>query len=206
MAKKYVEQLLERYMEIYFENKQPEGMFTLRPGIPFVGNKYSDTTPKVLSYASAENLSYAYDENLQPNDSEIHQLDNKQFNRARYFYGHYKGYFPFVHIEPFNNGSQLFITRHILTKLGYVDKFSNTPYDFIEQISVANPGKFSIAKKPSKDYASDKNRMVYSIDYIKEDLINLKPEIIILPKTVFNTIDKIKQWSALLNEAEIDSV
>jgi len=121
MANKIEERLLKRYKEIYSENEQPEGMFSLRPGIPFVGNKYSDTTPKVLSYASAENLSYAYDENLQPNDSKIHQLGDKQFNRARYFYNHDNGDFPCVHMQPFDNGSQLLITRHILSKLDHTN-------------------------------------------------------------------------------------
>ena len=204
MTNKTEEQLIERYKEIYSNNGQPKGMFLLKPGIPFVGNKYSNTTPKVLSYASAENLSYAYDENLEPNYSEIiHHLDEKQFNRARYFYNHDNADFPSVHIQPFDNGSQLLITRHILTQLGHSNIFKDSPYDFIEQISVANPGKFSIAEKPSADYASDKYNMAFSVDYIREDLTNLKPEIIIIPKTVFETVNKIVKWDILLSEAAI---
>lgn len=207
-SNKITEKLLEKYHALYLLNEVPESMFKLRPAIPFIGKNYQDTDPKILSYASAENLSYAYDENLQPNDSKIHQLESEeQFNRSRYFYNQYKGYFfPYVHMEPFNKGSQLLITRHIISKLGYADKFDNNPYGFIEQISVANPGKFSIASKKNTDYASDVKKISFSIDYIKEDFAHLKPKIVIIPKTVFKTINKIEKWNVLLSEAEIHSV
>lgn len=206
-SNKIVRKLLETYHALYSKYEAPEGMFKLRPAIPFVGKKYQNIEPKILSYASSENLSYAYDKNLYPNALEIHKLENKeQFNRARYFYNKYKEYFPYVHMEPFNNGSQLFITRHIISKLGYADKFDNDPYEFIEQISVANPGKFSIASKKNADYASNIKKMSFSIDYIKEDFAQLKPKIVILPKTVFETINRIEKWNNLLNEAGIKSV
>lgn len=210
MSNKLAERLVEKYKEIYSKNGQPKVMFNLKPSIPFVGNKYFNTNPKILSYASAENLSYAYVEDnnkkLKPNNSEIHQLNEEQFNRARYFYKNNKGYFPHVHSEPFNNGSQLLITRHILNKLGYENKFDNSPYDFIEQIAVANPGKFSIEVKKNKDYASDVSKMLFSIDYIVDDFCILMPEIVILPKTVFRTINRIKKWDIILKAADVSNI
>ena len=199
--------LLQKYNDLFSANGVPEGMFKLRPAIPFVGKHYQNSKPKILSYASAENLCYAYDENLQPNDFEIHKLKSyEQFNRARYFCDHYKKKFPDVHMEPFNNGAQLLITRHILSKLGYSSKFSNEPYEFIEEISAANPGKFSIASTSNSDYASKRPKMSHSIEYIQEDFIQLKPEIVILPKTVFETINKIKKWGKILESADIQNV
>lgn len=201
------EMLFEEYRELYSKNEAPEGMFKLRPAIPFVGKRYQDIAPKILSYASAENLSYAYDENLEPNDSEIHQLESSdQFNRAKYFYNKNNDYFPNIHIEPFNNGCQLLLTRHIVSKLGYEDKFENQPYEFIEQIAVANPGKFSIASKKNSDYANNPTKMNFSIDYIKADLSCLKPQIIIIPKTVFETINKIINWSVLLKDSGLSNI
>lgn len=201
------EKLLKIYSSLYSKEDAPKDMFKLCPAIPFVGNKYQNTEPKILSYASAENLSYAYDKKLQPNTAKIHKLEAKeQFNRAKYFFNNSNGYFPYVHMAPFNNGSQLFITRHICNKLGYVNIFKNNPYEFIEQISVANPGKFSIADIKNIDYASDKEKMSFSIKYIKSDFEQLKPEIVILPKTVFRTINKIEKWENILNEANIKNV
>jgi len=182
-------------------------MFSMRPAIPFIGNKYPGVGHRVLSYASAENLGYAYDNNLLPNNSKIHQLDEiEQLSRARYFYNESDAYFPYVHMEPFNNGSQLFVTRHIISKLGDSSKFSNDPYKFIEEISAANPGKFSIASTGNSDYASRKVEMSYSIEYIQEDFTQLKPKIVILPKTVFETINKIKKWGKILETANIENV
>ena len=75
--------LLESYQKIYDENGQPEGMFNVRPGIPFVGNNYLDKkTPNVLSYASAENLSYAYQSHLgtlQPKKVLLHRYKEKNY-------------------------------------------------------------------------------------------------------------------------------
>jgi len=193
-------ELVESYSNIYSNAEKPTGMFDLKPAIPFVGESYNSTSPKVLSYASAENLSYAFDSQLKPNDSIIHILSGlEQYCRAKYFYKNNKTLFPFVHIEPFNNGSMLLVTRHILSKLGYINEFKNTQYDFINQISVANPGKFSIASTNNQDYASIKAHMELSLGYIKRDLLLLKPQIVIIPKTVFNTISKIESWSSILS-------
>jgi hypothetical protein len=209
-SNKIVEILLKSYMALYSEKEAPEDMFKMTPAIPFIGKNYQDTDPKILSYASAENLSDDYDDNLQPNNSEIHQLEYQdQFNRSRYFYNKYNNkdrFFPFVHMEPFNNGSQLMVTRHIISKLGYNSKFENTPYGFIEQISVANPGKFSVACNKNNDYARDESKMRFSTDYIKADLAHLKPDIIVIPRTVYGTINQIKKWGTLLSEAEIQTV
>jgi len=200
------ETMINRYIDIYSKNDKPTGMINLPPAIPFIGRKYQNMSPKIISYASAENLSDYYDSELKPNDSKLHQLETREkFNRSRYFYSNHSSEFPHIHIEPFNNGTQLLITRHILSKLGYNQSFGMKPYDFIEQISVANPGKFSVISKSNQDYASDKIKLSYSIEYIREDLKFLKPNIIILPRTVFNTVNKISNWKCLLREAKMST-
>lgn len=202
-----MDRLLNRYMDIYSNNEKPAGMFNLPPAIPFIGKQYQNMSPKIISYASAENLSDYYDKDLKPLDSIFHQLEPMdQFNRARYYYSNYSSDFPHIHIEPFNSGNQLLITRHILTKLGYNSCFETDPFGFIEQIVAANPGKFSIASKGNKDYASDPQKMRLSINYIQEDLNLLKPNIVILPGTIFKTIDKIKKWKTMISEANLHSV
>jgi len=202
------ENLAKEYSKVYSNNEKPEGMFDLKPAIPFIGEKYTSTKPKVLSYASAENLGYAYDSQLLPNDSEIHKLTGiEQICRAKYFYKkNSDSKLPYVHIAPFNNGSQLLITRHILTKLGNDNIFSNDPFDFINQISVSNPGKFSIARNTNSDYANKPERMKLSIEYIKRDLAHLKPDIIIIPKSVFSTINKIERWGSILSGAGLKNI
>jgi hypothetical protein len=201
------DRMLKRYMDIYSKNEKPTDMFNLPPAIPFIGKRYHNMSPKIISYASAENLSDYYDDELKPTDSKLHQLETReQINRARYYYSNHSGDFPHIHIEPFNTGNQLLITRHILTKLGYNSLFETTPFGFIEQIVAANPGKFSIAVKGNKDYASDPQKMNFSINYIQEDLNLLKPNIVILPGTIFKTIDKLKKWKTMIREANLPSV
>ncbi|MCD4692278.1 MAG: hypothetical protein K8R79_05150 [Calditrichales bacterium] len=121
------ERLVKKYSEII---KIPTWSFSLYPSIPFVGNQIAESRTKVLSYASAENLSYAFDNDFQPNEESVHNLGDKQLFRSRYFYEQSKQdgcYFPFVHITPFNDGSQLIVTRFVLTKMGYDESFSNNP-------------------------------------------------------------------------------
>lgn len=209
MLNKIESVLFNRYKEIYNASGKPNWAFDLiKPPIPFVGRNCDKIFPRVLSYASAENLGYVYNNDLTPNtDFTIHNLGDEQFYRSRYYYSKCtRGNFPYVHIGPFNNGSQLFITRHILTKLGYGETFGNDAYEFIEQISVANAGKFSIRSKKNKDYVSDKEKMEYSLDYIKADISAILPDIVILPKTIFKTIDSIYSWEDIISNAGKSSI
>ena len=195
------------YRRKYSSQGNPSGMFNVKPPIPFVGNIYGVTTPRIISYASAENLGYAFDSNLKPESNErIHTSNYNQYTRARDFYcDHMREYFPYIHCSPFNNGSQLFLTRNILNILGHDTLFSNHPFGFIEQISAGNFGKFSIASGANQDYAGSASNIKHSLDYIQEDFNILKPEIIILPRTIFNTMDRIKKWDAILNQAKMHS-
>jgi hypothetical protein len=203
--------LLRRYKEIY-RLEQPCWAFKIPPPIPFVGNNLDNAPKRVLSYASAENLSFAYDENLKPiSDNYLHNLSiDKQFIRSRHCYEKNKESrnnknansitnMPFVHITPFNNGSQLAVTRYILSKLTYND-FSYKPYEFIEQIAVANFGKFSIRSNKNRDYANNSALMGEMIPYITNDISTIQPDIIILPKTIFQ---KVEKWENILRRSEI---
>ena len=180
--------LAEEYCKLFklIENK-PDWAFTkktadelIHTAIPFIGKKYNET--KVLLYASAENLS-RYDGYL--------EKDSDALNRRRGTYNEMHNFFPDVHIAPVADGSLLIVTAYILNILGKTLQYS-TPHEFIEYIAVDNFCKFSIKSKANIDYAKDLEKIRYSLEYIKTDLELLKPEIMILPKTIYDH-NEVKQ-------------
>lgn len=56
------------------------------------------------------------------------------------------------------------------------------------RIAFGNFGKFSIEGPVNRDYAKDRGRLMSSIDYVRTDLSFLKPDIIIMPATIYRTI------------------
>ena len=153
----------------------------IHPSIPFVGKNYDNT--KILLYASAENLTYYTEQ-----DDIIDYLDNDKIaiDRHRYCFENCSNdrFFPHVHIEPVNNGALILIAAYI-TKVLKQKEFAN-PFEFAENIAIANFGKFSIqSTNKNYDYAQNPVLLSSSIKYIESDLKILKPEIIILPKTIF---------------------
>ena len=161
----------------------------IHPSIPFVGKNYDNT--KILLYASAENLTYYTEQN-----DNIDYLDNDKIaiDRHRYCYENYSNdrFFPHVHIEPVNNGALILIVAYI-TKVLKQKEFAN-PYELVENIAIANFCKFSIQPKKSSKTKKEKNIdcaenysfLSYSIKYVETDLKILEPDIIIIPKTIFD--------------------
>ena len=64
----------------------------------------------------------------------------------------------------------------------------------LENVAFANFGKFSIKGngKENIDYANDYCKLENSLEYVKADLEILKPDIIIIPSTIYNH-SKIKR-------------
>lgn len=100
-----------------------------------------------------------------------------------------------VHIEPINNGGLLTVARHILAHIDSNSSFSDTPQGFLSQIAVANPGKFSIRPKDgagpvNRDYAGEPAKFKDQLDLIAFDLKLLKPRMLIIPKTIYQSLKK----------------
>lgn len=188
MSQNVLEKKLEKRYSELFKNeinsrwavkKKSDPKKIVSPSIPFIGKNYDDL--KILLYASAENLTYYKDEE--------EQLDNDKIaiNRHRYCFekSSKEAFFPFVHIGPVQNGALLLIMAYLIKKVK--NKRFSDPYKLIENIAVANFGKFSIKSEDKNiDYPGDIEKLEKSLRYIKSDIEILKPEIVILPKTIFN--------------------
>ena len=190
----YKEQLTKKYKNIFaldrnkpdWAVKKKSGDGNIHPAVPFVGESYEKT--RLLLYAIAENLThYANDDSL---DNEVNAIDRRKILDDRFF--------PSVHISPVDNGPLLVVAAYILNKLNFDLDYSN-PYEFIEYIAIDNFCKFSIKATNedhiNKDYVNDIKKISASYEYVKSDLDILKPNILILPKTIFfhNEVKKIIQ-------------
>ena len=191
-----VEKLLKKYSSLFSsKDNQPHWAVKKRntnqiihPSIPFVGDNYQKT--RTLLYASAENLMYYL-----KRDNKVEVLDNDEIatNRHRYCFKNpsQSEFFPYVHIAPIEDGSLLLVTSYILKRLNI--SITNNPFAFAESIAFGNFGKYSISNQDkNKDYASNYSFIKYSLPYIETDLSILKPDVLILPKTIFDN-EKIKK-------------
>lgn len=166
-----------------FDNRQ------IVPTVPFVGKEYKDNNCKMLVYASAENLTYVYDD---VSNNKFPNIFNDEFaiNRHRKCFDNSEKLFPNVHLKPMTNGCLLLVIAYIYNKITQDSLYANiTPKEFYEMISFGNFGKFSIASKSKNiDYANKKEYLKYSLEYIKKDLEILKPDYLIIPKSIYKTM------------------
>ena len=133
----------------------------------------------MLIYASAENLSYT----RRLKEIPVWLTATSQMFRARIDHSMRGG--TNVHIQPIDNGSLLKAARHALTHIKHQGTFStSSPEAFLNEVAVANPGKFSINTKQNKDYAGDGTPWLASKAFIQADLALLQPDIIIIPRTI----------------------
>ncbi|QPJ64318.1 MAG: hypothetical protein G3M78_02460 [Candidatus Nitrohelix vancouverensis] len=150
------------------------------PSIPFVGKNYNQAPKKIVLYASAENLAH-YER--KPETIPDFLCDDRAWNRHRA--ANVEGwdkFFPRLHIGPVENGSLLCAVLFICNSLGL-----DSPKDpklFLENLAVANLGKFSIAGNKSVDYAGNIRMLKPSLPFFQVDLEVLQPDILILPKTM----------------------
>jgi hypothetical protein len=182
----------------------------IKPTIPFVGKKYAEVVnshgseglPKILMYASAENLS-EYDLG-EPDEfrSNIKQDESISWNRHRISYVKIGGeFFPYVHIQPVTDGGLMcaaLLVNYMMTREWY----SDNPKVFLETLAVANAGKFSRAGS-NKDYAGSLKYMKPSLAFIEEDLKLLNPDVVIIPRTIYRTICKNEPVKKLLDVRKV---
>ena len=162
------------------------------PTIPFIGENYFNQKMKIALYASAENLAH-YER--KPETIPKFLCDHRAWNRHRAAnLEGWDNFFPRVHIGPVENGSLLCAALFICNKLGL--EVSDNPNKFLETLLVANVGKFSLAGKTNKDYASNEFLLDSSLSFLEMDLNILTPDIIIIPKTIF----KHNSISALVSD------
>ncbi len=151
------EQLEKKYREIHVNDQLDEKVWINEaPATPFVGENYgANGLPKVLVYGSADF------------GGEKKSKDN---------------FFPWVHITPVADGSLLTVGRYLLEIFGK-EGFSTKSKDFLQQIAVSNYGKFSLTT--NKDYARVPKLLEASHLYVLTDLEVLKPDVVILPKSIY---------------------
>ena len=194
-------QLLKIYTQIFASKKnEPEwAMHKATAGhtqklihcpIPFVGKEYARQKVKILLYASAENLT-GYDGYLDDDQYAIHRHRNF-FESST---SNPDTFFPNVHIQPINDGGLPIVALYLYLKFHTVDQM--TPAEFLERISLANYCKYTIqSSSQNQDYATNKDYLEHSHEYIKADIEILKPDYIIIPKMIYWTdrefIDQIK--------------
>lgn len=185
-------ELLEAYRRIFAERKNEpdwavkkhtsscESEELVHCTIPFIGKAYSEQKTKILIYASAENLR-GYDGYL--------DNDEEAVNRHRNFFNDSSKrdrFFPNVHIQPFDNGYLTIIALYIyLKKCQNIEQMK--PAEFLERISFANYGKYTIESSTNTDYAKDPKKLAASHEYIAQDLKILRPDVIVMPGTIYHT-------------------
>lgn len=180
--------------------------------IPFVGDEFFEQEKRVLIYASAEVLSEYYPGNDKCNRTWLDD-DDIAINRHRWFFDNDlfqadscepsgKRFFPNVHIQPMEDGALPTAAAFILSKLGV--KIDGDPRMLYEKIAFGNYGKFtresayqeklrkcgSAGKDVSKqniDYAGDRSYLEASHGFVAIDMEFLKPDIIIMPKSIYKT-------------------
>lgn len=187
--------LLVRYKEQFESSKTPRWAFPsedwdysktplkkpLPPSIPFIGKNYTQTPKKIALYASAENLAH-YER--KPETVPEFLCDERVWNRHRE--ANLEGwdkFFPRLHIGPVENGSLLCAVQFICNSLDLDSP--NDPSLFLENLVVGNVGKFSISGIGNKDYAGNINLLEPSLPYFQMDLEILRPDILMLPKTMY---------------------
>lgn len=154
--------------------------------VPFVGKYYGQQKPKILLYASAENLS-----DYNSSGKTYLDCDDYAINRHRNFFDSSAAnpdvFFPNVHIQPINDGCLAIAALYVYQKFQGVDNISPniSPADFLERIAFANYCKYTIQSATNQDYAHNGEYLKESHAYITQDLAILKPDYIIMPKTIY---------------------
>lgn len=180
--------------------------------IPFIGKYYERQKTKILLYASAENLS-----DYHSTGKNYLDCDNYAINRHRNSFDasatNPELFFPDVHIQPVNDGCLLIAALYIYSK--FQDIRESSPAEFLEQIALANYCKYTIQpdhtgkKKQNQDYANKVGCLKVSHEYIECDLTTLRPDIIIIPKTIYRTdkefIDSIKGTAKIIPIYQINA-
>jgi len=183
--------LLDEYSRIGLS--PPSWAYPLEPSIPFIGRNY-DKCGRVLVYASAENLSHY---RRKPDSMPAFLRDDRRLNRHRAAYEvDPGGFFPSVHMAPFEDGSLLVAAWFYLRRCR--GEAPDDPRELLESIAAANFCKFSIENPTNVDYAEDRKKQTASLPYVKADLKELQPECVILPRSIWKVPSVAKDLRSLL--------
>jgi len=153
-------------------------------------------------YASAENLEGYYPGNDKGWLGAWLDDDSQAMNRHRKCFDESTKqddpFFPHVHLGPINNGCLSTEVLYIASKV--YDVGSVTPREFYESIAFGNYCKYSreselqenirngrgaVGSKSNNDYADDDKLLGESHDFVRADIETLKPDIIIVPDTIY---------------------
>lgn len=185
------------------KNKKNQGSFIL-PSIPFIGHEYYSSPLRIAVYASAENLSY-YDSGKETNQKklEIKEKEEISWNRHRESMSLTNGeFFPYVHIQPVTDGGLLCAALFVYNNLSE-EKFNGTRHEFIEKLTIANSGKYSISGTgENKDYAGKWEYLKVSLPFLEFDFDQLQPTVVIIPGSIYKH-EKVRE---LLKNAKVISV
>lgn len=193
--------VLDKYKGIIKRDNIPYWSFNYNPAIPFIGNSYHISKPKVLIYGSAENLSEYYGKK---NKEWFDGKDDNDLLRNRYMFEKSKNsFFPDFHMQPIKDGSLLTVARYILERLYPNNSFSKKPRTFLEQVSAVNFAKFSFKDDTNYDYPpKNKRGLMDSFSYVMDEITLLKPNIIIIPSTILAKIHN--ELNRLFSEININ--
>jgi hypothetical protein len=208
--KDYSEELEKAYKKIYSSRagrpqwgvkKNSDSHAIIHPAIPFVGKDYDKS--KLLAYASAENLNwYKKGKETYLDDDEAALIRRRSPLKSD---KKEKCFFPGLNMGPFGNGYYYIIIAYVLKKLE-IELEYETPFDFLYNFAADNFGKFSIAGDENEDYAGKIDYLRRSFKYVEADLETLKPNIIIMPKTIYN-FDEVKALiKGIVPESKIISI
>ena len=189
-------QLLDRYRAAGLTH--PDWAYPLPPTIPFIGKHYP-SWGGILVYGSAENLAhYERDPDTRP----IFLKDDRVRDRHRAAFSQDPGgFFPRVHMAPFEDGS-LLVALWYLVWLRH-GAAPNDPRELLESTAAANFCKFSIAGLKNRDYAGDRAKLTTSVPYVRADLTVLQPATIILPRSIWKHREMQVAIRAVAATAEI---
>ena len=171
--------------------------------IPFIGKQYGSTSPRILIYASAENLSGYYKGNDSEWTGDWLDDDGLAEDRHRYCFSNSSDkFYPNVHISPMNCGALALASYYLSIKIRETEDPAMLPSKFYETVAFGNYAKYSIetplqrqkrlrlsasASRANIDYASRKELLQDSHPYIDSDLRILQPDVVILPGSIYKT-------------------
>lgn len=182
----FEERLMGQYQSLYEKDKPDTTVWhETTPAIPFVGDQFgNDGRARVLVYGSAENLNWDYPRDMafSRNREVFNQWKAKEFQGLAASVDHW---FPWLHMTPVSDGSLLTAARYLVEVFGKTG-FSENPEAFIQQIAVGNYGKFSQKGKVNRDYANNPTLLRVSDPYVLADMEVLRPDVVVLPRTIFN--------------------
>ena len=169
--------------------------------IPFVGEHYGESSPRILIYASAENLTGYYPGNDSAWPGDWLDEDALAENRHRYCFSRsVDQFFPHVHMAPMDCGALATAAYYLSLKLREEEDPEMLPARFYETVSFGNYAKYSIEtpyqrkirlgvsesdSRANRDYASRKNLLSESHPCVRADLEILVPDIVILPASIY---------------------